>query len=149
METWEGILDAWSGSAASLAAREGYFVDQGSAAFRDLCIQLNEAAIRVHEAELQRMDGKVVPTPSMPKPLARMDSAPVQSGRTFREIVLELIDKPRLGFAEPTKERVRGALRFPGRGRGPAAALGANPRASVRMARPLGAASRQAAPGGL
>ncbi|MBC2663637.1 hypothetical protein H7F50_18020 [Novosphingobium flavum] len=67
----EDILEAWSGQASALAASMGYVLDTSSPAFRDLCIRLNETAIGVHEAELQRLDGKIVETPPPPVETAR------------------------------------------------------------------------------
>jgi len=106
----EGILDAWAPLAASMALEKGYVLDQASQAFRDLCVRLNETAISVHQAELQRLDGQIVPTPSTPEPPPRLGKA--TPGRSFREIILQLIDKPHAGYAETTKERVRGGLRL-------------------------------------
>lgn len=62
----EGILRSWSDEAAKLAAASGYLLDRSTPAFRELCIRLNETAIGVHEAELQRLDGKIVETPPPP-----------------------------------------------------------------------------------
>ncbi|SMC31062.1 hypothetical protein [Novosphingobium sp. B1] len=112
----DGILDAWGEQASALATRLGFNLDDRTAAFRTLCIRLNETAIATHEAQLQRVDGQVVPTPPVPKrpkgPASQPTAPQAAKGQTFDAIVRELIEKPRHGFKEPTKERVRGGLRF-------------------------------------
>lgn len=108
----EAILDAWSGPAASLAASNGLHVDQATVSFRDLCIALNSTAIEVHEAALQRFEGVSVLTPARPAPLALSAGKPEATEKTLRTIYMELLDRPRHGHKEPTKERTRGALRF-------------------------------------
>ncbi|QZP08184.1 hypothetical protein [Caenibius sp. WL] len=107
----EGILDAWRRQAVELAATHGYVVDQSSAAFRDLCIKLNEAAIAVHEAELQRMDGQVIPTPPLPGELAQRPTA-AKDVPSFREIISGMLDNPRFRYGEPSKAQTRTALRY-------------------------------------
>lgn len=110
----DGIVAAWREPAVTLTTSCGYFVDDTADDFRNLCIRLNETAIEVHEAELLRMAGRVVVTPALPTPLTpkRERKAAQVAERTFAAIAMELIDKPRWKFNEPTKERVRGALRF-------------------------------------
>ncbi|WP_157222302.1 hypothetical protein [Novosphingobium sp. AP12] len=110
----DGILSAWRGPALDLTSSCGYLVDETADDFRVLCIRLNETAIEVHEAELQRWEGRVVPTPASPTPVMSPErrKAPAVAERTFAAITMELIEKPRWKFNEPTKERVRGALRF-------------------------------------
>ncbi|MDD3798296.1 MAG: hypothetical protein PHE36_03850 [Novosphingobium sp.] len=110
----EGILDAWREKAVELAASEGLVVDPSSPAFRDLCVKLNETAIAVHEAELERMDGKIVPTPPMPEaPVAQSSVAAVPLiGPSFREIVEGMLESPRMDFGEPSKAQTRTALRY-------------------------------------
>lgn len=108
----EGIMDAWSGPADRLAASNGLNVDKAASSFRELCIALNDGAIEVHAAILQRFEGVAVPTPEHPAPLVPAASKPCEPEKTLRTIFLELIDRPRHGHKEPTKERTRGALRF-------------------------------------
>ena len=67
----ENILEAWSQKAHELAASFGYLLDGSTPQFQELCIRLNETAIAVHEAELQRQDGKIVETPPPPPQPAR------------------------------------------------------------------------------
>lgn len=112
----EGILDAWGERASALASRLGFCLDENTPAFRRLCVRLNEAAIATHQAQLQRLDGEIIPTPpapKRPKATARRLVAPkATEGPTFAKIIRDIIDSPRHGFKEPTKERVRGGLRF-------------------------------------
>ena len=112
----DGILDAWSDRAVDLAASQGLYLDQTKPAFRDLCVRLNEGAIAAYEVQLKRLDGQIIATPPAPVAPATKPSRPAvleaPEGSTFSAIILELIEKPRHGFKEPTKERVRGGLRF-------------------------------------
>ncbi|OYZ38834.1 MAG: hypothetical protein B7Y31_08860, partial [Novosphingobium sp. 16-62-11] len=112
----EGIVDAWGERAVAFASRRGLCLDESAPAFKTLCIRLNEAAIATHQAQLKRLDGEIIPTPPPPKRPKATSSGPqapkAAKGASFRTVILELIDKPRHGFKEPTKERVRGGLRF-------------------------------------
>jgi integrase len=107
----DALVSAWSEQAGTLASESGYVVDTTSTAFRDLCRALNDTAVVTHEEALRLLDGQVVPIPPAPTAPIRHSKA-TKAGQTVKEIMLELIDKPRLNFKEPTKERVRGGLRF-------------------------------------
>jgi integrase len=109
----EGMIGAWKGVADDLLAASGLLVLHSSSSYGRLCKAINDAQIDVWTAILARSEGDEVPTPPMPQPLvvpARVVSPAAE--RTFESIVLALIDKRHTGFNEPTKERVRGALRF-------------------------------------
>ena len=107
----DALVSAWRQQAATLAAENGYAVDQASPGFQALCRALNDTAVATHREALLLLDGEDVPIPPVP-------AVPVQStkakpkDRTFQAIILELINKPHGGYSETTKERVRGGLRF-------------------------------------
>jgi hypothetical protein len=110
----EGMVDMWGTEAFELAFCEGLYVDRNSDGFARLCVAVNDAQIDVWSGILSRSEGNVVPTPCPPlAPAAPTASSKArQKEKTFEKIALDLIEKRRVDFNEPTKERVRGALRF-------------------------------------
>jgi integrase len=61
-------VEFWGKSAHQLLAAEGLLVDPANDdQFGRLCLELNEAAIRVSDVSLARLRGKPVPTPEMPE----------------------------------------------------------------------------------
>lgn len=107
----EGLVWAWSEEAEALTSSRGYLLDHTGRSFRDLCIRLNETAIAVHEAELGRMTGKIIPTPPLPSPPAAVDPVMVR-GASFASIVRELLDSPSQTYSEATKAQTKTALRY-------------------------------------
>ncbi|TCU61267.1 hypothetical protein EDF58_101581 [Novosphingobium sp. PhB57] len=111
----EGIVAAWKDVALDLTQGHGLHVDTGSEGFVQLCMAVNDAQIDVWAGILSRYEGDLVPTPALPEPPAATvppKARPGDRGETFEAIALTLINKRRVDFHEPTKERVRGALRF-------------------------------------
>ncbi|WP_164843998.1 tyrosine-type recombinase/integrase [Croceicoccus ponticola] len=64
----EGLVDAWSEHAFSLASDAGYIIAVDDPFLAKLCKALNDAAIAAHEAQLLRFEGGAFPTPPAPEP---------------------------------------------------------------------------------
>jgi integrase len=58
----------WGRTARNLAEAQGLLLDPDDDQFRQLCMELNEAALRVSEVSLARLKGKAVPSPELPEP---------------------------------------------------------------------------------
>lgn len=111
----EGITAAWKDVALDLTQGHGLHVDPASEGFLQLCMAVNDAQIDVWTGILSRYEGNLVPSPIAPEPPVATVPTKARSGdreETFETITLALINKRRADFNEPTKERVRGALRF-------------------------------------
>lgn len=66
----DGIVEGWREEALELAEGRGYLIDPTGAAFPHLCRALNDAAISALEVAQERLDGRMVPTPPEPEPIA-------------------------------------------------------------------------------
>jgi integrase len=66
----EGIVECWREEALDLAEGRGYLIDPNGARFPELCRALNDAAVSALETAQERLDGRLVPTPSQPEPEA-------------------------------------------------------------------------------
>ena len=112
----EGIVHQWSEEAQDLAETKGLRLDTKDPTFRQLCRALNVAAIQAEEAILERLGGRLIPTPEAPQApqaaggLERPTLAAL--GATFGEIAEGLLENPRLRIGAATKQASRTALRF-------------------------------------
>jgi len=111
----EGMIAMWGCEAVMKAEIAGFSIDRQTESFARLCVAVNDAHIDVWEGLFARGRGDLVPTPPVPDvPLSTASKTPMpaHSERFFAEIAMELIEKRLATFAEPTKEKVRGGLRF-------------------------------------
>lgn len=120
----DGLLDYWRDWAIAYTLALGYVFDPTSPSFKSLCRALGAASCELWLALDKRIDGIAVATPEPPSPPERDDeakaraahatrpTAPASKGPSFDDIVRTLLDKPRLGLKEGTKEHARAALRF-------------------------------------
>ncbi|WP_066559262.1 hypothetical protein [Croceicoccus bisphenolivorans] len=109
----DGIVWAWGDKAEELAEVAGLVLDRSNPSFQTLCLRLNETAIAVHEAELGRMEGKIIDTPPMPT-LPMTSTPPPAPLRSFRTIVEDMLANPRFEIGGPTRAQVGTALRYLG-----------------------------------
>lgn len=114
----EAIVDWWKEEAELLAEARGYVLDpsdtEGLAA---LCRALNTAAIEAAQVSLVRLDGvEYPPTPPEPvRPKSSQTAAVLKAkGRTFREVVEDMLSNPRFQIGTPTRAQVSTALRYLG-----------------------------------
>ncbi len=83
----QGIMEVWGSLALSMAAERGFVIEPGGASHRSLCIAINDAAAVAHEQALRRLDGDLVPTPTLPELRKRQSSGSVRTGRTLGDLI--------------------------------------------------------------
>jgi integrase len=83
----QGIVETWGDLALSMAAERSFVIEPLGGSHRSLCIAINDAAAVAHEEALRRLDGDMVPTPTLPELRKRQSSGSVRTGRTLRDLI--------------------------------------------------------------
>lgn len=113
----DGIVEFWQEEAELLAEANGYVLDPADTdGLARLCRAVNDASISAAQGALNRLDGEVhdnPPVPVLPK-APEVAAAIKATGRTFRQIVEEMLGNSRFEIGGPTRAQVATALRYLG-----------------------------------
>lgn len=117
----QGLIAFWTEWTPSYATALGFMIDPASPQFGNLAIALGEAAcntwltIDARRDDAQRLDGKSIETPPMPRPpqsaLTPNDDSK-EAGESFDAIASALLANPREAISPSTRQGAKTALRL-------------------------------------